>query len=91
MGNLLTIVLVSLFINFFINYPSIYLSGSIKVVISDSIFGHGLETLTLPSVLGASAIVAAFAVLVAEERNAEMERQKLRPPQLVGQSTTPAR
>jgi len=50
----------------------------VLVLISDTLFGHGLETLTIPSVLGASAIVAAFGVLVVVERNVEMERRQRR-------------
>ncbi|KAF8320271.1 hypothetical protein DL93DRAFT_2073773, partial [Clavulina sp. PMI_390] len=40
----------------------------VLVLVSDSLFGHGLETLTFSSLAGATAIVAAFGVLALEER-----------------------
>lgn len=81
-GNLLTIVLVCLIHPYsaILWYCKSLIISCVcnKVLISDALFGHGLETLSIPSVLGASAIVAAFGVLVAVERNVEMERRQRR-------------
>lgn len=67
-GNLLTIVLVSIRHSVQSQMFNIIFT---QVLLSDTLFGHALQTLTLSSLIGAGAIVTAFGVLVFEERRAQ--------------------